>query len=58
MPKQLEERLMREAKKKGYKPGSKEFNAYVYGTMRRMGWKPKRERKKEKLAIHILEGGK
>jgi len=46
MPLALEKKLHEEAIKKGYKPGSKQYNAYVYGTMRRMGWRPRRERQK------------
>lgn len=43
MPKALEHKLMVEAAKKGL--GKKRTGAYVYGTLRKMGWKPKRERK-------------
>ena len=43
MPKKLEEALMRAARKKGLK--GERFNAFVYGTMRKTGWKPKREKK-------------
>jgi hypothetical protein len=39
MPKKLEQLLKREAAKKGLK-GPK-AGAYVYGTMRKSGWKPK-----------------
>jgi hypothetical protein len=42
MPKKLEEKLIKEAKLKGMKKGSKKFNAFVYGTLRRSGWKPKK----------------
>lgn len=42
MPKKLEARLRRRARKKGY--GKKRQDAYVYGTLRKTGWKPKRER--------------
>lgn len=41
MPVKLERKLKSEAKKKGL--SGKRANAYVYGTMRRTGWKPKRE---------------
>ena len=41
MPKELEERLKREAKKKGLK--GERADAYVYGTLRKTGWKPERE---------------
>jgi hypothetical protein len=33
MPKELEEKLGREAEHHGYKKGSKHYNAYVYGTL-------------------------
>ena len=46
MPKALERRLKRQAKRKGL--GKKRTGAYVYGTMRKMGWKPKRERRGRK----------
>lgn len=42
MPKALELKLKREAKSKGY--GKKRANAYVYGTLRKLGWKPKRSK--------------
>lgn len=38
MPKALEDKLKREAKKKGFT--GKRKDAYVYGTMRKTGWKP------------------
>lgn len=38
MPLRLERKLRREAKKKGF--GKKRTDAYVYGTMRKEGWKP------------------
>jgi hypothetical protein len=42
MPKALENKLKREAAKKGL---SKErTGAYVYGTMRKEGWKPKKSK--------------
>lgn len=41
MPKKLEAKLKREAKRKGY--GKKRSGAYVYGTLRKLGWKPKRK---------------
>lgn len=43
MPKKLEQKLKREASKKGLKGERKA--AYVYGTMRKTGWKPAREKK-------------
>jgi hypothetical protein len=46
MPKAEEERLKKEATKK--KLTGDHFNAYVYGTLRKEGWKPERELKGEK----------
>lgn len=43
MPKKLEAKLFREARSKGY--GKKRTDAYVYGTLRDIGWKPKRQRR-------------
>ncbi len=43
MPKKLESKLKREASKKGLKGERKD--AYAYGTLRKAGWKPKREKK-------------
>jgi hypothetical protein len=43
MPKAMEEKLKKEAKKKGLK--GERADAYVYGTLRKTGWKPQRERK-------------
>lgn len=42
MPKKLERRLRRNARRKGF--DKKRQDAYVYGTLRKIGWKPKRER--------------
>ena len=42
MPKKLEEKLKRQAKKKGLK--GKRRGAFIFGTLRKTGWKPKRER--------------
>jgi hypothetical protein len=42
MPKELERKLAQTASKRGY--GKKRRNAYIYGALRRMGWKPQRER--------------
>jgi hypothetical protein len=42
MPKDLEKRLKKEAKQKGLT--GKHADAYVFGTMRRTGWKPEREK--------------
>lgn len=43
MPKEMERALMREASKKGFT--GKRKNAYVYGTMRKTGWKPSTQKK-------------
>jgi len=43
MPKKMERALMRQAKK--LRLSHKRTGAYVYGTMRKMGWKPSRERR-------------
>jgi len=43
MPEEFERRLMAEARKKGL--SKKRTGAYVYGTMRKMGWKPKKKKK-------------
>jgi hypothetical protein len=42
MPVELERKLIKEADKKGLK--GKHKAAYVYGSLRKMGWKPKREK--------------
>ena len=45
MPKKLERELKAEAKKKF--PGDKERqDKYVYGTLRKTGWKPSTQKKK------------
>ena len=38
MPKEMEKSLKTQAKSKGM--GKKRTNAFVYGTMRKTGWKP------------------
>lgn len=42
MPKKLEKKLRREANKKGLK--GERANAYVYGSLRKTGWKPKKKK--------------
>ena len=44
MPKKMEKDLKKKARKKKLK--GKAFNRYVYGTLRKTGWKPKREKHK------------
>ena len=43
MPEKLERKLREEARKKGYK--GERADAYVYGTMRKSGWKPSHQKK-------------
>ena len=43
MPKRLHDKLNRQARNKGLT--GKRKQAYVYGTMRRTGWKPQKEQK-------------
>lgn len=38
MPKKLEEKLKKDAKSKGF--GKDRAKAFVYGTLRKTGWKP------------------
>lgn len=42
MPKKLEQQLKKEAAQKGL--SEKRADAYVYGTLRKTGWKPKQEK--------------
>lgn len=42
MPKEMEMALQQKAKKLGLK--GKALDQYVYGTMRKTGWKPSREK--------------
>ena len=44
MPKAMEKSLKSQARKKGM--GKERANAYVYGAMRKTGWKPQTKRKK------------
>lgn len=43
MPKELERRLKKEAAKKGL--GKERAGAYIYGTLRKTGWRPKNRSK-------------
>jgi hypothetical protein len=47
MPKALERKLKRKAKKKGL--GKKRTAAYVYGTLRKTGWVPSHQKKNSKI---------
>ena len=42
MPKKMERELKREARQKGL--SGERAGAYVYGTLRKTGWKPSREK--------------
>lgn len=42
MPKEMERKLKAEARRKGFK--GERADKFVYGTLRKTGWKPKRER--------------
>lgn len=42
MPKKLEKQLARQAERKGYTGRRKD--RYVYGTLRKLGWKPRRRK--------------
>jgi hypothetical protein len=46
MPKKLEQRLKKEVAKKNWSQEKKD--AYVYGTLRKTGWKPDREKKSQR----------
>jgi hypothetical protein len=59
MPKELERKLKAEARARGY--SKKRTDAFVYGTLRKMGWKPKREEKDMSLLAklsRLVEGEK
>jgi hypothetical protein len=43
VPKAMERKLKATAKKRGY--GKKRTGKYVYGTMRKTGWKPSTQKK-------------
>lgn len=36
MPKEIEQKLKKAAKKRGFRPGSDKFGAYVYGTLNKI----------------------
>jgi len=46
MPKELEKRLAKQARKMGLLGDRK--GAYIYGTLRKTGWKPKKRKGKKK----------
>lgn len=45
MPKAMEEALKKEARKRFRSTTSERARALIYGTMRKTGWKPDREKK-------------
>ena len=45
MPKELEDKLKRQARKKFGSTTSERARKFIYGTLRDTGWKPKREKK-------------
>lgn len=51
MPKELEEKLKKKAREKFGSTTSKRARKYIYGTMRKTGWKPERE-KRAVLSYH------
>lgn len=44
MPKKLEKKLKKEARKKFGSTTSERARRYIYGSLRKTGWKPKREK--------------
>ena len=44
MPKEMERELRKQGIRKGFT--GERLDAYVYGTLRKTGWKPSREKKK------------
>lgn len=44
MPKDIERNLRKTARKRGY--GKKRANAYVFGTLISLGWRPRKRRRK------------
>ena len=46
MPKKMKMALKKRAKQMGL--GKKRMGAYIFGTMRKMGWRPKKDRKNKK----------
>ncbi len=48
MPKALERQLKRRARKKFGSTTSKKARKYIYGTLRKTGWNPKRRRSRRR----------
>ena len=49
MPKKYHDKVARSAKKRGLKPGSERYNAYVYGTLNKI---EKRHKGKQRRRRH------
>jgi hypothetical protein len=47
MPEKMERELKKEAMKKFGSTTSERARKYIYGTMRKTGWKPKHQKKKK-----------
>ncbi len=56
MPKELEEKLKRQAAKKGL--GKERTGKYVYGTLRKTGWVPSHQKKNSLAKAIIKKKGK
>jgi len=54
--KRMKLHIMASARKRG--KSGKQFNAYVYGAMRKRGWKPRRERMNETVSSILKTSGK
>jgi len=48
MPKKLEKKLKKTARKKFGSTTSKRARKYIWGTMRKTGWKPKKRKTRQK----------
>ena len=55
MPEAMERALKREAAKRGYTGERKD--RYIYGAMRKTGWKPKQEKQGGKRKMAAFGGG-
>lgn len=53
MPKKFEKELRKQARKKGLT--GEDADSYVYGTLRKTGWKPKRENTSESMADRLIK---
>jgi len=55
MPKKLERKLKRKARKKFGSTTSKRARKYIYGTLRKTGWTPGRRKKRKKKGVKLTE---